>query len=321
MCICQNNGRIKKLWLFCSVMMMKNDSGTCGIYKITRKDTGQSYIGLSENIEKRYRQHANGHDIEHSRIDRAMVKHGEDKFDLKIIEELPNDRPLLMEHEEYWVAYYNTYEDDFHYNLTPGGDFCPMKVPEIAKKISEAVSGKNHYMYGKKLPEDTRKKISKSMSGKNHPMYGKKHTPETKEKISKAKSGNKHTLETREKMSKAKSGENNPLYGKRGKESPRFGCKHTSETKEKMSKAKSGENNPMYGKKHTPEVKVKMSSFKNTTGYFHVSKAKTHKYKQGFYYRYQYCNDDGKRHAISSVSLEKLEQKVKDKGLPWFKLE
>ena len=48
---------------------------TCGIYKITRKDTGQSYIGLSGNIEKRYYQHSRGDNMESSRIDPAMAKH------------------------------------------------------------------------------------------------------------------------------------------------------------------------------------------------------------------------------------------------------
>lgn len=192
---------------------------TCGIYKITRKDTGQCYIGLSENIEKRYCQHANGNDIKCSRIDRAMVKYGEDKFDLEIIEELPNDRILLMEREEYWVKYYDTYEDKNHYNLTPGGDVCPSKLPEIQAKISEAVSGKNHYMYGKKLPEDTRKKISKALSGENNPMFGKKHSEESIKK-----------------MSAAKSGKNHPFFGKFGEEHPAFGRKHTAETKEKISK-------------------------------------------------------------------------------------
>lgn len=192
---------------------------TCGIYKITRKDTGQMYIGLSENIEKRYRAHANGNDIKCSRIDRAMVKYGEDKFDVEIIEELPNDRTLLMEREEYWVKYYDTYEDKNHYNLTPGGDVCPSKLPEIQAKISEAVSGKNHYLYGKKLPENTRKKISKALSGENNPMFGKKHSEESIKK-----------------MSAAKSGENHPMFGKLGEKHPRFGCKHTPEAKKKYQK-------------------------------------------------------------------------------------
>ena len=92
-------------------------------------------------------------------------------------------------------------------------------------------------------------------------------------------------------------------------------------SKEKISKAQSGENNPMYGKEHTSETKEKMSSSKNTIGYFRVSKKKDTNYRQGFYYTYRYYDDNSKQRAITSVSLEKLEKKVKAKGLEWFKLE
>lgn len=187
---------------------------TCGIYKITRKDTGQCYIGLSEDIEKRWYDHIHCPKLKNSRIDRAIRKHGEDKFDLEIIEELSNDKPLLMKREKHWVAHYNTYKDKNHYNLTPGGDFCPAKLPEI------------------------RAKISKANSGDNNPMYGKKHTPESKAKISKAKYGYKHTQETKAKVSKANSGENNPMFGKFGEEHQRFGHKHTLESRKKISKAR-----------------------------------------------------------------------------------
>lgn len=117
--------------------------------------------------------------------------------------------------------------------------------------------------------------------------------------------------EVRAKMSKAKSGKNHPMYGK----------KHTQETRAKISKAQSGENNSMYDKKHTPEAKEKMSKARNTTGYFRVSKRKCNSCKQNFNYCYQYYDDCGKQRSISSVDLEKLEQKVKAKGLEWFKLD
>ena len=96
---------------------MKNNSGTCGIYKITHKDTGRAYIGLSENIEDRWYRHTHSPSLKHSYIDRAIKKHGGDKFHLEIIEELPNDRDLLMKREAYWVEYYNTYKNDFHTEL------------------------------------------------------------------------------------------------------------------------------------------------------------------------------------------------------------
>ena len=187
---------------------------TCGIYKITRKDTGQMYIGLSEDIEKRWYAHIHRPSLKNSRIDRAIRKHGEDKFDLEIIEELPENRPLLMKREAYWVKYYDTYENKNHYNLTPGGDFNPAKLPEVRAKISKAVSGENNSMYGKR--------------GKDHPAFGRKHTQETREKISKAKSGRKLSQKTKDKLSKANYGENNPF----------FGHKHTPEARKKISKAR-----------------------------------------------------------------------------------
>ena len=274
------------------------------------------YIGLSENIERRYREHTNGNDMKSSRIDRAMVKYGEDKFDLEIIEELPNDRTLLMEREEYWVAYYSTYEDKNHYNLTPGGDFCPMKAPEIAAKVSKVNSGKNHPMYGKKLPEKTRKKISKALSGENNPAK---------------------LPEVRAKLSKALSGKNNPMYGKKGEESPNFGRKHTQKSREKISKAhsgkklsqktkdklskiNSGENNPFFGHKHTPEARKKISKARNTSGYYRVYKRNEKGCKQGFIWRYEY-HEDGRKKSISSVDIKKLEEKVRAKGLEWIKFD
>lgn len=59
-----------------------------------------------------------------------------------------------------------------------------------------------------------------------------------------------------------------------------------------------------------------MSEAQNTTGYFRVSKIKSEKYKQGFIYSYQYY-EDGQQLRIQSISLTKLEEKVKEKGLKW----
>lgn len=237
---------------------MKND--ICGIYMIKNKKTGQRYIGQSIHIYQRWYEH-----IKKSRfntyIDRAINKHGADNFELKVICELEQDDDLLNEMEKYYVWKYNTYEDDFHYNLTPGGDFNPMKVSEIATKVSKALSGENNPMYGKKHSEETIKKMSKAKSGENNPMKN----PEIAAKIS---------------------GKNNPNYGRL-----------SDEHREKISRAK------------------------NTTGFFRVHKQKNSAYKQGFRYVYKYYDDDKKHHAISSVSLEKLEKKVKAKGLEWFKLE
>ena len=82
-----------------------------------------------------------------------------------------------------------------------------------------------------------------------------------------------------------------------------------------------GVDNPMFGKHHTEESKRKMSlSQGNSTGYRRVSLVICPDCKSGKMYKYRYYNDDGNRKEISSVNLEKLKEKVLEKGLPWEKL-
>ena len=58
----------------------------------------------------------------------------------------------------------------------------------------------------------------------------------------------------------------------------------------------------------------------NTIGYFRVSKKPDPTCKQGFMFQYQYY--EGKRRRnISSVSLERLKNKVLAKGLEWEEFE
>lgn len=74
------------------------------------------------------------------------------------------------------------------------------------------------------------------------------------------------------------------------------------------------------GKTYSDETMIKMSKSKNTSGYFRVSKLKCKKCKQGFTWAYWYM-ENGKHRVIQSTSIEKLEAKVKAKGLLWMKLE
>ena len=67
--------------------------------------------------------------------------------------------------------------------------------------------------------------------------------------------------------------------------------------------------------------KIKLSKTKNNTcEYYRVTKANDNRYKQGFIYRYQYVDNNGKHQSISSTNLKKLEKKVREKELEWRKL-
>jgi group I intron endonuclease len=86
-----------------------------GIYKITKKENGKSYIGQSNDIERRFQEHKYKKDIP---VEIAIQKYGIDAFDYEIIEEC--DLKELDEKEMYWIAYYNTFKG-FGYNCSPGG--------------------------------------------------------------------------------------------------------------------------------------------------------------------------------------------------------
>ena len=135
---------------------------------------------------------------------------------------------------------------------------------------------------------------------------GTKHSKEAKKRMSISRKGRAVSEETRKKISKANNGRI-----------------VSDATRLKMSMNHtdySGENNPMFGVKHSLGKKLEMSKDRNSSGYFRVNKHKSSEVKQGFLWRYQYYDDNGKRKSIESVDIKKLEEKVKAKGLIWEKL-
>lgn len=87
-----------------------------GIYKITKKENGKSYIGQSNDIERRFSEHKIKINIP---IEVVIKKYGTDAFNFEIIEECPLDK--LDEREKYWIAFYNTYKE-FGYNCNEGSE-------------------------------------------------------------------------------------------------------------------------------------------------------------------------------------------------------
>lgn len=91
-----------------------------GIYKITKKQNGKSYIGQSNNIERRIKEHQTKGKTSRIPVDAAIEKYGIEAFTYEIIEECSLNK--LNEWEQYWIKYYNTKNNG--YNCNDGGDFA-----------------------------------------------------------------------------------------------------------------------------------------------------------------------------------------------------
>ena len=76
-----------------------------GIYKITNKLNGKSYVGQSIHIERRWQEHKQP--SANSVIAQAIKKYGEQNFQFEILEEV-SDITLLNAKEAYYIQMYNT---------------------------------------------------------------------------------------------------------------------------------------------------------------------------------------------------------------------
>lgn len=86
-----------------------------GIYKIVNKISGKTYIGQSNDIERRFKEHQYKKDIP---VEIAIQKYGIENFIFEVLEECSLDE--LDEKEKYYINLYNTYKGN-GYNCNEGG--------------------------------------------------------------------------------------------------------------------------------------------------------------------------------------------------------
>ena len=90
-----------------------------GIYKITNKINGKSYIGQSIDIERRWREHKKNIGSSKNPLYLDFKKYGLENFSFEILEECKVKD--LDEKEIYWIKRYDSHNKG--YNLTDGGQF------------------------------------------------------------------------------------------------------------------------------------------------------------------------------------------------------
>ncbi|MFH0795767.1 MAG: NUMOD3 domain-containing DNA-binding protein [Candidatus Omnitrophota bacterium] len=217
------------------------------IYIATNKENGKRYVGQTwGKVSTRIRKHFN--EKKETIFSRALRKYGTDNFD---IQQIVYSRDSLNEWEQYFISKLITISPS-GYNLTSGGDHnytfseeTRQKIGEAGKgrttseetkqKISAAISGENHYRYGKHISEETRKKLSESHKGK-------KWTPEMRKNYTLARTGVPRSEETKKKISASHKGKTVSEEVKNRLRSYRLGTHYVmpEETKEKIRLIKKG---------------------------------------------------------------------------------
>jgi hypothetical protein len=118
-----------------------------GIYKITNPE-GKIYIGLSKNIEKRWKQYKNRVGDSNKKLQESLKNLGYNNHLFEIIElieynilldEKQNSK-ILRERERYWINFYQS--DNGGLNENSGGSGCDSHTPESKQKISESLKNK-----------------------------------------------------------------------------------------------------------------------------------------------------------------------------------
>jgi hypothetical protein len=147
-----------------------------GIYKIINPE-GKIYIGLSKNIELRWKQHINLRFTGNNKLRESLTTYESSNHNFTIIEELKNNDKILRKQERYWIKYYDSFNSGLNEN--GGGSGCGSHTSESKQKISSALKGKpKPNDFGEKrskdfYTEEWKQKISQSTKGRISPNKGK----------------------------------------------------------------------------------------------------------------------------------------------------
>jgi group I intron endonuclease len=118
-----------------------NKSCICGIYYIKNTINDKYYVGQSRNIKRRWRREKlelNGDaDAWNIHLQRAWKKYGQDNFEFSIIETCIPEQ--LDEREQFWIAFYNSYDDGYNQSLGGGGVSGWRHTDESRTKIANKI--------------------------------------------------------------------------------------------------------------------------------------------------------------------------------------
>ena len=162
-----------------------------GIYRIVCTFGGKVYVGSSQNIDKRWKEHKrNLQTNRHPNVylQRSYNLYGLEAFIFEIIEECTPEQ--LIEREQFYLDIVFNFGNTFNIVVKAKNRLGTKHTEETKRKISEAKKGKG----GRKLSVEHKQKLREV-------NLGKKHSEERRRKNSEGQKGRKLSEETRQKMS------------------------------------------------------------------------------------------------------------------------
>lgn len=218
-------------------------TGVACVYCFYNPATGKSYIGLTEDFQRRlyghYSRYLSGD--RSNKLYCSMRKHGWDAFEYRILARRPEGASAnwLQTAERIAIKMYDSYHNG--YNMTEGGETSSMKNPEVVAKVRAK-------LLGRKQPAHVRAALLKAVTGRRW-------SDEERRRASERRKGRKQTPEHAAKKGLAVRGEKNGNWGRCGPLNPMFGRKRPDASE--MNRRRAGPNHPRFGMKDTPETTAK----------------------------------------------------------------
>lgn len=161
----------------------------CGIYGLRCRSTGLWYVGLSKDMNRRWRMYRALGCKAQVKLYNAIMKYGINDFEFHILEECQEE--FLNEKECIWILSKDSLENG--YNLTAGGGSKTTFSKESREKMRQSHLGQPSARKGYKVTEEERERMRQI-------SLGRKHSDETKKLLSE--------------LGKKNVGERNGSYGK-----------------------------------------------------------------------------------------------------------
>ncbi len=160
-------------------MGLNKSKGNCCIYSIYSKSNKKTYIGSTNDYNKRKRRHIS--DLKLNRhhsilLQRHFNKYGIDDISFELLEYVKEEKDLITIEQKY-IDKYNPSFNILTVAGSPLGRICSDETKEKLRKIN----------LGKKLSKDTKRKMSKSRMGKKRKPF----TKETLKRMSESRSKRK----------------------------------------------------------------------------------------------------------------------------------